>query len=350
MRRFAPCVAVFGAALVVLQSGPASAQAPPGGGEPPVRPPSAADQAAAQVLFDQGMKLMEERRFTDACPKFVESLRLDPGIGTQFNLADCYENVGQTASAWTNFLEVAGAAVGASQPERAKVARSRAAALEPRLSRLLIDVDPSARAPGLEVKRDGAIVSAALWGTAVPIDPGEHRVEASAPGKTTWKDTADVRGEGAVVTVRVPVLSNAPKSAALASSPSAAPRPRVPAPVVDGPDDPRPWQRPLGVVVAGVGVAGLGMGMAFGLVASARHDDSLAYCPNSENLCSAEGVRLRDEAITVAHASTAAFILGGAAVAGGGVLFFTAPSGSASGQAAVQVTAGGSGVAVSGRF
>lgn len=341
---------VLGAALVLLQGGIASAQAPPGGGEPPaVRPPpSAADQAAAQVLFDQGMKLMEERRFPDACPKFVESLRLDPGIGTQFNLAECYENVGQTASAWTNFLEVAGAAAGASQPERAKVARSRAAALEPRLSRLLIDVDPSARPPGLEVRRDGAIVRSAVWGIAVPIDPGEHLIEASAPGKRPWKDTTDVRGEGAVVTVRVPALPDAPRSAA--PSASGAPGPPVVAQVVDAPDEPRPWQRPLGLIVAGVGVAGLGMGIAFGLVASARHDDSLAYCPNSEDLCSAEGVRMRDEAITAAHASTAAFILGGAAVAGGGILFFTAPSGSAGGGAAVKVSAGGSGVAVSGRF
>lgn len=342
-------MAVLGVAFAHLWVEPASAQAPPAGTGPGADGRSAADQAAAQVLFDQGMQLMDQRKFTDACPKFAESQRLDPGIGTQFNLADCYENVGKTASAWASFLEVAGSAMGANQLERAKVARARAVALEPRLTRLLIEVDPGARIQGLEVKRDGALVGGPLWGTPVPIDPGEHVVEASAPGKVSWRDTAEVRGEGALVTVRVPVLSNAPKAA----SAMARPAPLLPVRLrpIESPDGPRPWQRPLGLIVAGVGVVGLGLGTAFGLIASARHDDSLELCrENDKNLCSSAGVDLRDEALTAAGVSTAAFILGGAALVGGGILFFTAPSSSARGNAALWITAGPSGAAVSGGF
>ena len=341
-------MAVLGVAFVHLWAEPASAQAPPAAGAPGADGGSAGDQAAAQVLFDQGMQLMEQRKFTEACPKFAESQRLDPGIGTQFNLADCYESVGKTASAWTNFLDVAGSAVGANQTERAKVARARAVALEPRLSRLLIEVDPGARIRGLEVRRDGAPVGSLLWGTAVPIDPGVHVVEASAPGKAPWRGTEDVRGEGTLVTVRVPVLSNAPNTAAMARS---APLLPVRTRPIESPDGPRPWQRPLGLIVAGVGVVGLGLGTAFGLIASARQDDSLEFCrENDKNLCSSAGVDLRDEALAAAGVSTAAFILGGAALVGGGILFFTAPSTPASGQAALRLTAGPSGAAVSGRF
>src|SRR5258708_17552643 len=91
------------------------------------------DRATAQALFDQAKQLATSGKYADACPKFEESERLDPGIGTQFQLASCYEHVGRIASAWTLFLDVASAARGMKQPEREKVARERAAALEGRI-------------------------------------------------------------------------------------------------------------------------------------------------------------------------------------------------------------------------
>src|SRR5687768_2018720 len=68
------------------------------------------DSAAARALFAEGRSLMEGERFAEACPKFEESLRLDDGMGTQFNLAHCWDKLGRTASAWALFLDVAAAA------------------------------------------------------------------------------------------------------------------------------------------------------------------------------------------------------------------------------------------------
>ena len=94
------------------------------------------DPAAAQALFDQGRALMKAKNYSEACPKLAESQRLDPGIGTQFHLADCYENQGKLASAWAAFHEVASMAAASNQPDREKAAKARAARLEPRLPRL----------------------------------------------------------------------------------------------------------------------------------------------------------------------------------------------------------------------
>src|SRR5215218_5450162 len=93
--------------LVALVLCPASAHADP-----------AVEKAAAEALFQQGKALVAERRFAEACPKFAESLRLDPGVGTLLYLADCQEKAGKTASAWARFLEAAAAAKAAGQADR----------------------------------------------------------------------------------------------------------------------------------------------------------------------------------------------------------------------------------------
>src|SRR5260221_10377355 len=88
------------------------------------------DPAAAQALFDQARALTRQGRYAEACPKLLESNRLDPGIGTQFHLAECYEQNGQVATAWATFLDVASQARAASQFDREKAATKRATQLE----------------------------------------------------------------------------------------------------------------------------------------------------------------------------------------------------------------------------
>jgi hypothetical protein len=167
--------------------------------------------AAAQVLFDQAMDLLESGRVAEACPKLEESQRLDPGMGTQFRLAECYEKLGKSASAWALYLEVAEAARGAGQSEREAVARQRANALAPRLSRLTLVVPPQlGRVSGLEIRQDGVVLGRTAWGTAVPVDPGERTITVSAPGKRGWQTRVRAGDRAEALEVRVPVLEDAP--------------------------------------------------------------------------------------------------------------------------------------------
>ena len=122
--------------------------------------PTAADRAAAEALFQQAQSLMEQGKAAEACPKYEESQRLDPGVGTLLYLADCYETVGRTASSWGTFLEASYAAKDAGQSDRQQIAEENAARLQPTLSTLMLVVDGK-ETPGLSISSDGQELNSA---------------------------------------------------------------------------------------------------------------------------------------------------------------------------------------------
>lgn len=286
---------------------------------------SAEVRAAAQVLFDQGKTLTKAGKFAEACSKFEESQRLDPRIGTQFNLADCFEHIGRTASAWTNFVDVASSTKAAGQADREQVARDRAAALERKLSRITLRVEGAATV-SLRVIRDGTDIGQPLWGTPLPIDPGEHHIEATAPGKIAWKSTFLVGANASTSTITVPALADDPEAF---KAPVGAHTEPLTAPLAPASDRPEgssgTGQRIAGGVLGAVGVAGIVVGSVFGASASSSLDASKAHCRTAD-LCTAEGLTLVSQARSSATVSTIGFLAGGAALAGGLIVFFTAPS------------------------
>ena len=179
-------------------------------GAPAAAQRSVDEKAAAEALFDHAKRLMAQGRYAEACPKFAESQKLDEGIGTLLYMADCYEKNGQSARAWAAFREAAAKAKAAGQVEREKIARDRAGALEPSLSKLTITVEPANVLDGITVVRDGIPVGKALWGTAIPVDPGRHQIEAAAPGKKRLSLFVDVAAGGASAQLNVPRLGDAP--------------------------------------------------------------------------------------------------------------------------------------------
>jgi hypothetical protein len=277
------------------------------------RAASPEDQAAAQALFDDAKELVKNGRAAEACPKFEESQRLDPGLGTQLNLADCYERVGRTASAWTIYVEVAPAARREGQDARADHATERAAALKPLLAKLTIIVPPERRVAGMSVTRDTTLVREAQWSMGIPVDPGQHTIIVDAPGKEAWQTSLDVPAQSES-TVTVPVLKDAPpdaNAAAASGGSGKAPDPNA-----------GKTQRIGGLALAGAGVVGVGLGTFFGLRAMNKKDE--AGCDGND--CPDVPSRdLYEDAQSAGNVSTIGFIVGGLAVAGGAVLYFTAP-------------------------
>lgn len=318
-------------------------------------PALAQNKAAAEATFREGKKLMEKGKTAEACPKFAASDRLDPAIGTLANLARCHELIGKTASAWSEYNEAADRASAAGD-DRAAALREFARALEPRLTRLQIQVKGK-HPDNLEVRFDGDDVTV-LLGSAVPVDPGEYTIEARAAGFEPWTQTVRVEGQGSTITVDIPPLE--PTGPAVTKPVADPDRPLVVAPVAD--PDPGKTRRRIGYGVVATGVLSTGIGLYFGLQASSKNDEFQDVCPGG--MCpsaDSEGFALRDDATSAATLSNLFVGVGVAAVAGGLVLWLTAPDGPdgaeddfADDDFAVRgvpmVTPGGAGAVLSGRF
>jgi hypothetical protein len=278
------------------------------------------DKAVAQALFNEALKLMKSKEYAEACPKLEKSQELDPGMGTQYRLAECYENVGRTASAWALFVEVAEAAKREGIPAREAQSRKRAEALEPRLPALVVRVESGARTRDLRVQRDGAPVGEAEWGVRLPIDPGEHVITASAPGKKAWEQKVTVR-EGATLEVTIPPLeAEAIKPALRADAGNTGPK-------LPANDDSGSGQRVAAVIVGSAGILGVAAGAVLGVVAKSQWDDALGHCLGGDrSKCDATGIEIGGDAKRSAVYSTVALGVGGAGIAAAVILWLTAPS------------------------
>ncbi len=307
-------IAITGEALCLALSLTLPAQAQTGGANP-----------AAEALFDEGRSLAAKGHFAEACPKFEASEQLDPGLGTLLNLAECYEKLGKTASAWAEYREAIPLARAAGSKVRQDLATQRAAALESRLSTLTIHAPSGAAA--VEIHRDGVLVQPAELGSAIPVDPGPHKIEASAPGKQSWSSTIEVGSDASKLTVDVPVLA-ASDSKASAPTSVAPVAPVAPDAAVAAPAHSGSPQRITAVVVAAVGVVGLGLGTVFGLQAGSTWSRAKSECTLSyPTACGSNSVGSQSSAKSEATVSTVAFIAGGVALGIGAVLWLTADTG-----------------------
>jgi hypothetical protein len=295
------------------------------------------NKAAAETLFQTGVTLMNEGKFAEACPKFAESQRADPSSGTLLNLGSCYEKTGKTASAWATYKEAAVLARSLSQTDREATANARVAALEPTLSTLRIDAGDI---PGLTIERDDLPVGRGSLGVPIAVDPGDHVIEASAPGHKDWSTTIKVGDNADKKTVTVPPLQKLPET----------------------PQELPPYEasgsssmRIAGFVALGVGAAGLGLGGVMGGLALSEKGDADEHCP--EKRCTQAGQDIINGASTKALVSTIGFGVGLAGVGAGIALIVL--SGPKKTEEAPKATSarvlpslgpGGGGISVIGRF
>lgn len=269
--------------------------------------------ALAESLFREGKRLSGERKFAEACPKFAESYKLDPGLGTLLNLAICHESEGRPATAWAEFSEASSRAKREGDADRAQLADEHVRALEPKLARVSISLAPGAAVPGLVVKFDARELASAALGLPIAVDPGKHVVEASAPGKVTSTQSFDTPTTPTTLTVTVPVLKDsATTTAAVAAVPPAS---QVTAPAAETPSS---GSGPnTGAIVSGVATGAFLVGsVVTGALYSGKRSDFNDANANSDPA----RFDLRDSAQTLGTVN--AVLVGGTLVSAGIFVYF----------------------------
>lgn len=298
---------------------------------------ASADPASARQadkLFKQAADALAQKHYDEACPKLEESDRLERAVGTEYNLAVCYELSHKTASARRKYLEAAAFARQSGKESTAKEATERAKKLDLVVPRLVLRA-PAEKPAGASLRCDGQALDAEAWKRPIELDPGAHRVIVMADGFATFdKVVALVESETTDLQVVFTPLAGG-------ASPAAA-TPAKPEPGADQASTggaPFPWKW-VGVGAAAVGVVGIGVGGYFALHAKSESDDS--GCTNGRTCPDeASASRLRT-AKSDADLATILFVAGSVLTVGGGLLYFLAPSPSpSSGASAAQTPSRG---------
>ncbi|HUQ07412.1 MAG TPA: hypothetical protein VM261_33195 [Kofleriaceae bacterium] len=350
---------VFAAALAMWIATPTTAHAQP-----------TDSVKRADQLFQEGRALIEAGKFADACPKFEESQRLDPGLGTLLNLAACYEQVGKLASALTAFrsAEEQARAAGPTEKKREQTAAERARAIESRVPRLTIILSASDRPTGFTVTRDGVTVPPLDFGRRIPVDPGTIVIEATAPGFEAFKTEVVIARDTTARTVDVPALMAADRGdgnsgggggGMIGNGNGGGGGGTVGGGTGGGGDGngggagdtaPKSSRKKIAIGVAAAGIVGLGAGVGLGFSAKGQYDDVACTQNGSPPTgCTPDEESRIDKARSRGNLGTIIGGVGVAALAAGVVLYLTAPT--ESGVAVAPIVGDHDvGVAFSGRF
>jgi hypothetical protein len=314
--------------------------------------PSPASQAsaAAGALFDKGRQYLAAGKYAEACAAFEQSQRLDPQLGTLFNLATCNVRLGKLATAWGEFRDLA-------QRDTNKTRRAAAAReadrLAPRLPRLVIRLEPPVA--DATVTSNGVDVGA-LLGVESPVDLGDYAIVARAPGHAEARSHARITDEGKTVVVAITLARPAPAIEAPAPAPPVVERPAAPAPIAPAPPGaPAARHRVLGVAVLAGGGALIAGGLVFGKLASDRWSAAKRVCGSSVECTTQDDLSraqaYTDQARLRGNLSTALIVAGAAVAASGAYLWLRAPSPAAASARLVPYAAPtGAGIALEGRL
>lgn len=279
-------------------------------------------EADAERLFREGQKLLEERRYGEACPKFEQAYKKDGALGTLLNLAFCHKEQGAIWYAWLEFKEAESKATELNRPDRRDFAHARLAELEKGLPKVIVD-NPR-KVPLTDVLVEDRKVWEAERGAVFAAEAGARKFTFRAKGKKPATILVNVsRGERAqrVTVPELEVLTADDVPPPTVVTPPVEPPKRdavTPPPAPEASTSP---QKTIGWVAIGVGSGAAALGLVTGAITM--------FGPCGHKACTPDQ---RSSSSTTAAISTVSLIGAGALVATGLVLVLTAPSsGSSSG-------------------
>jgi hypothetical protein len=276
----------------------------------------AADLATARTLGTEGLRLAETGNCAAAVEKLSRAEKLHHAPTTLERLGECEIAIGRFVDGTESLRRVMREHIPEGSPAVFVTAQSRAkAALDaamPHIAKVRVDV-AGPNAGDVVLKIDNVPVSNAAIGVERSIDPGQHTVEATAPGFKPTSQRFDVTDGGSRAVSLT--LERAPEQ---------------PKPLVDNthvtPVTPVTTTRrnylPAAVALGGAGAA-LAFGGIFGGLALGKKNDLISACGGTS--CPPSQRAAFDDAKTFANLSTVGFVVAGVTAVVGIVLIVVAP-------------------------
>jgi hypothetical protein len=269
--------------------------------------------ADADRLFEEGREFAKAGQYTEACERFAQSLAIERTVGTELNLGDCHEQLGQLRDAWEQYTSAASDAEAAHDDRRVAFAHDRIRSLEAKMTTLVVRVADPERA-GLTLTLDGRRL--------VPrtelrehVAPGPLDIEEAAPGSRPVH-RRELGSAGVTLVIELPALA---ASEQLAAAPSIVP-------TTGTRDDTRTRiSYGLGAVAAGSAVTALALTLvARDHYATTTHGASCSSTPAGLT-CNDAGTRAVHDAQHLADLGTAFAITSAVFLASAAVVYVTAP-------------------------
>jgi hypothetical protein len=324
--------------------------------------PTPSEISVARRLFDEGKAAEDAARWGEAADKFRQAAAIKDTPGLRFHLARCEEEQGAFVEALVEYdraRELIDGGVKAPDVEKLLAeARDR---VRSKIALVTLRLPPDVG--NASVSLDGKAVSGSVLGVPLPVNPGKHRLQATAPGRAPYDQPVQLVS-GEVREVAIPLaLAPTPVPAGAASAESAGVAGSTRRSVDTG------VQARTIVLVgeASLLVAALGTGIIFSVARgsaedrfAAANDQVLAEAgiDSSGTACSppdpaascAELDRARRDRDRNATLAVAGFVGAGVSAAALGLTWWLWPSGSGPAKASVGLAPGRVDLALSGRF
>jgi hypothetical protein len=320
---------------------------------PSVFAQSEEDRAGARAAATEGAQAFRDQKWADAADLFTRAESLVHAPPHLLYLARAQTKLGQLVKAQENYNKIIRENLPATAPKAFHDAQGEAAKeikdVEARIAYVKATV--KGQANNLKVTMDGTLVPPALVGVQRPVDPGEHKFQASGDGMTSDVVAVTVK-EGGHQAVEITLKPGAapPMAAAAPTAPSApAPSDSTPPASSAAPasttapattslsteNAPAGGSSGLmigGFVALGVGLVGFGVAGAFAAKASGKHSDAdslydqyKCQTPGPNN-CSPNGQQrqqilgLDDDANSAKKTANLGMVVGLVGVVGGAAL------------------------------
>ncbi len=207
---------------------------------------SPADLKRARAQFQRGIELEQAGNFTEAIQQFREVGQVRMTAQVRFHIAFCEEGLGRLVTALGGY-DLALAEADTVGPDFKSEVETAIARLRERIPKIFIE--RGAGADAALVQLDGVDLGASSIGVEVPLDPGPHKVTATAPGYHPYDATVELK-EREITKVSLELVVNT-------EPPKPPPPPKI---IIVEPD--KGPDRTIPYIVGGAGIAFLAAGGA----------------------------------------------------------------------------------------